>query len=788
MSAPRELRRVGIADVRVVDLRLAVPVALGWITTVILVGTPEVQVTAVPVLWASAAALVALTLRFRVLGVVAFALVVAALCATAVALQAPSRAPATLVDAADSGERVSVVVRATSVIAPGARSWQAVVVSAEGVPMDVPVMVFGASPDHRTDIGTTLTATARLEATDPGDASAFILFPDDAAEVIGDPPWYLDWANDLRRGFLAAASGLPGQGGDLLAGLAIGDTTAVDQNLDTAMKASSLTHLTAVSGANCAIVSGLVLLAGAAVGLPRAVRVAVALVVLVGFVILVTPEPSVLRAATMATIVLVLLALGRPVRGLPVLSLAVLGLLLVDPWLSRTYGFALSVLATAGLLLLASPLAERLAAWMPRPIAFGIAVPTAAQLACQPVILLLDPTLPTYGVVANILAAPAAPLATVVGLAACLLLPVAPPVGAALCSIAWVPAAWIAAVAGFFAGMPGARLPWIGGPVGVGALVVVSAGAVLLVLARGRTRRITALVLALGTLVYGSGVITTRVVELLGRPVGWQVAACDIGQGDAVLFRSGTETALVDTGPDPVRLGACLDDLGVTHLQLLVLTHFDLDHVGGADRVIGRVDRVLVGPSGEPSDDELVQRFESAGARIHRASRGLTGLLGSWRWTVLWPPGGSGRTVEPGNPASIVTSFEPVGECSTGCVSALMLGDLGEDSQRRLVALGSLPHPDIVGVAHHGSADQYAETYSRLGATVGVIGVGVDNGYGHPTSEALGMLAAAGTTVVRTDTAGLILIAPGPGGRGVEVWTAKTPGGAAAPSDDGARR
>ncbi|NYF10979.1 competence protein ComEC [Leifsonia sp. AK011] len=777
-----------MAEVRVVDLRLAVPVALGWVTTVILVGVPEAQVVAVPVLWAFAAGAVALTLRFRVLGVVALALVIAALCATAVALQAPSRAPAVLVEASASGGRVPVVVRATSVITPDARSWQGVVVSANDAPMDVPVIIFGGAPDRRTDIGTTLTATVRLEATDAGDHSAFILFPDDAAEAIRDPPWYLEWANHLRRGFLAAASSLPGQGGDLLAGLAIGDTTAVDQSLGAAMKASSLTHLTAVSGANCAIVIGLVLLAGAAIGLPRGARVAISLLVLVGFVILVTPEPSVLRAAMMAAIVLVLLALGRPVRGLPVLSLAVFALLLVDPWLSRTYGFALSVLATAGLLLLASPLAERLAAWMPRPIAFGIAVPTAAQLACQPVIVLLDPTLPTYGVVANILAAPAAPLATVVGLAACLILPVVPPVGAALCSLAWVPAAWIAAVAGFFAGMPGARLPWIGGPVGVGALIAVSGGVVLLILARGTTRRVTALVLALGMVAYGSSVVTTRVVELLGRPAGWQVAACDIGQGDAVLFRSGAETALVDTGPDPARLGACLDDLGVERLDLLVLTHFDHDHVGGADRVIGKVDRVLVGPSGEPSDDELVQRFEAAGARIDHASRGLTGLLGSWRWTVLWPPGGSGRAVEPGNPASIVTSFEPVGDCPAGCLSALMLGDLGEDSQRRLVPLGSLPHPDIVGVAHHGSADQYPETYSRLGATIGVIGVGADNGYGHPTSEALGMLAAAGTTVVRTDTAGLILIAPGPDGRGVEVWTAKSPEDAAPPGDDGTQR
>src|SRR5690606_39249834 len=135
----------------------------------------------------------------------------------------------------------------------------------------------------------------------------------------------------------------------------------------------------------------------------------------VGFVVLVTPEPSVQRAAVMALAVLVASGSGRPVRGIPVLCLAVLGLLVVDPWLARSFGFVLSVLATGGLLVLAGPLAAAMARWMPRWLAVVIAVPAAAQVACQPVIVLLDAALPTYGVVANILAAPAAPIATVVG-------------------------------------------------------------------------------------------------------------------------------------------------------------------------------------------------------------------------------------------------------------------------------------------------------------------------------------------------------------------------------------
>ena len=75
--------------------------------------------------------------------------------------------------------------------------------------------------------------------------------------------------------------------------------------------------------------------------------------------VLVTPEPSVVRAAAMAVVVLVAIATGRPGGGVPALSVAVIVLLAVDPWLARDYGFALSVAATAGLLLLAGPLAGR---------------------------------------------------------------------------------------------------------------------------------------------------------------------------------------------------------------------------------------------------------------------------------------------------------------------------------------------------------------------------------------------------------------------------------------------
>lgn len=743
----------------IADLRLAIPAAVAWIAAAVIIGIDPVIPTIA--LWAAAGIATAIALARRSLAVVALALAAAAFCSTSVVVQSTSRQPAELVAAAETGRQIDALATLTG--RASGRSYPVTLDVVNGTSAHVPVVVFGPATD--AGIGTTVRITGTLTATDPGDDAAFLVFAERAPTVESPPPWHLDWANGLRARFLAQARGLPGDGGDLLAGLAIGDTTDVGGTLDQAMKSSSLSHLTAVSGANCAIVIGLVMVAGAAVGIPRWARVAASLAVLVGFVVLVTPEPSVLRAAVMASLVLATLARGRPVRGIPVLALATIVLLAFDPWLARSYGFVLSVLATAGLLLLAGPLARVLERWLPRWLAIVIAVPFAAQLACQPVIILLSATLPTYGVVANVLAAPAAPIATVVGLAACVLLVLIPPLGALLCQLAWLPSAWIAAVAQFFASAPAAQLPWP--PGAVGALLLAS-GTVLAVFAV-LGRRWAVVALAVAGAVYLGLAGGGRIAQVTGRP-DWQIAACDIGQGDAVFVRSRGELALVDTGPDPALMRRCMTELGIGRVDLLVLTHYDLDHVGGAGALVGKVDRVFVGPSSDPEDDRLRADLVAGGAHVEQVSRGPTGLLGDLRWEVLWPPSRMG-SLEPGNPASVTLEFQPVGECASGCLSSIFLGDLGEDAQNRLLAAGPVGTVDVVKVAHHGSRDQSERLYERLHATVGVIGVGADNGYGHPTDDLLQILARAGTIPERTDLSGLILLAPGAEPGTVRVWS-----------------
>lgn len=781
---------------RAVDARLALPALAGWLAALVLVGAPAAAVPAA-IAATALAGLAAGVLRRRggagrageLLAASIPSVLAVAVLAIAVALAAPARTPPALSAALDEGVTVDVVIELEqTVVAPlappsgfggwGGASADALIVAVKdgagtAVAVRVPVRVLGLAVADRLPLGTRLEGPVRLIPLEPGDDRVALVRPVGDLVPLAGPPPLLGGADSLRAGFLALMAPFAGDGAALLPGLAIGDTTAVTDDLDAAMKTSALSHLTAVSGANCAIVVGLVLGLGALARWPRPVRVGAALLALGGFVVLVTPEPSVVRAAVMASVVLLALVSGRPARGLPVLGIAVLGILVLDPWIAREYGFALSVLATAALLVLAGPLTEVLQRVLPGWLALAIAVPLSAQLACQPVLILLAPEVPLTGVLANVLAAPAAPVATIVGMVACLLAPVIPPLAMLVAGIAWLPAAWIAGVARVCSQLPGSLLPWPEGAFGALLLAgltvagLVAAG-VPARLGSARSRRRLAVATAAALVVVMGATAGTAALQALGRPGDWVIAQCDIGQGDAVLVRSAGDLALIDTGAEPELLTACLETLGVRRIDLLVLTHFDLDHAGGVPAVVGRVDRVLVGPTGREQDDAVVEALASGGAVIDPVVEGRYGTLGAHAWRVQWPP--AHRGVEPGNDASIVLELRGGPACSD-CPSMLALGDLGADAQRMLAAAHTLAPVDVVKVSHHGSPDQHEPLYTALGAPVALIGVGADNTYGHPAPALLDVLAAAGSTVVRSDTHGLALLAPGEGGSAaLRLW------------------
>ena len=570
-----------------------------------------------------------------------------------------------------------------------------------------------------------------------------------------------DWVVALREHFAESVARFGGDGSALVPGLVLGDTSGIPDSLTRAMRVTSLAHLTAVSGANCAVIVSAVFGLAALLGAGLWVRVFLSATALVGFVIVVGAEPSVIRASIMALLALAALALGRPSTGLSMLAGAVLLSLVVWPTLAHSIGFALSVVATLGLLVLTAPLANLLSRWVSPTIATIVAAPIAAQVSVQPLLLVFQPSIPTYGVVANALADPLAPIATIAGLLSLVFAPI-PAFSIPCAGIAWASGSLIAVIARTCTSLPLTSIPWPNGVIGI---TVAVACTLLLGWALLASRPRLALAAGLLTAISLSTTVGGGAVAWASAPHDWTVAQCDVGQGDAVILRDGAEVAVIDTGRDEHLFRECLGRLGVTHITILVLTHFDIDHAGAYAVARGMVDTVVHGPTDGIADEITLRELEDSGARIVEGRRGLSGRLGRWEWRVLWPT--PSISVEPGNPSSVVISLR---DASGTLPSLVDLGDLPAREQDMMVGLGGIGRTDIVKVSHHGSRDQFPRLYERLRAGVALVGVGSDNEYGHPTEETIALLASVGSTPVRTDRQGVALV--GKDANGVlRVWT-----------------
>ena len=341
-----------------------------------------------------------------------------------------------------------------------------------------PMTVLGGEDWSGVEPGQQIRATGKLKAADAGRTETGTLSASTSPIPLsrtggtgGDPESAL---SRLRARYTAAARTLPGDARGLLPGMVTGDTSALDPGVTAAMKTVGMTHLTAVSGANCSLVLGALLLGARSLRLPRPAAAGLALAGLTLFVGLVGPDASVLRAACMGAIGLAAVAAGRAGQALSLLCTAVIVLLLFNSGLAGDFGFLLSVLATLGIIVAGRPVMAWFPSAVPRAVAAGVAVPFSAQLFCGPVIVLLQPSFSTYALAANLAAAVLVAPVTLLGTAAVPLLAVSPALASVPMALAGIFAASVGAVARFFAGLPGAALAWPEGAVGATTMVLMS--------------------------------------------------------------------------------------------------------------------------------------------------------------------------------------------------------------------------------------------------------------------------------------------------------------------------
>ena len=259
-------------------------------------------------------------------------------------------------------------------------------------------------------------------------------------------------ADSFRRSLRTAVGHLDADSQGLILGMAIGDTSQLRRSTIEELRRSGLTHLLAVSGSNVAIVMGTV--AVALRGLSLSARVASAGAALAFYILVVGPEPSVLRAGAMGAIALGALWRGVQTRPLNLLGLALVVVLLLRPGLVYAPGLHLSAAATAGIVVWANGLADRFAK-LPRPLALALGATLAAQFAVSPVLLATFGEISLVAPVANVLAFPAVAPITVLALAAGVVSLVAPGPARVLMSFVSPLAGWVVEV-----GRTAGTVPW----------------------------------------------------------------------------------------------------------------------------------------------------------------------------------------------------------------------------------------------------------------------------------------------------------------------------------------
>jgi len=564
------------------------------------------------------------------------------------------------------------------------------------------------------------------------------------ARLLAEPgPGRLAWWRSRLETSLAAV--LPdGAGRGVMVALATGSRHRLDAASTELFQATGTSHLMAISGLHVGLVAGLVFaLAGRLAGAGGRDRAAlVALAVATAYGLLAGFGTPVRRALLMLGTVVLAGRWRRPLGPATGLALALIVVLLVQPLDSLTPGFALSFGAVAAILAIAGSDAARADAAGPAGRVRALAsLQWRLWVLLAPLTLLFFDRVAWSAIPANLVAIPAFGLlvvpATLAGAAA-----------AAAGGVFARPAAWLLALTHEALGLVLAVLEWLAAlpgadyqPPGRGPVVIplAAVATLALLLPRCLPGRWIPVWLTLSLLLWRGSAIPSGCVR---------ADVLDVGQGLAVLVRTRTHAMLYDAGPAYASgsdagqrvVVPALRALGVRSLDLMMLSHADNDHAGGAASVAASVAVARVA-SGEPG--ELTGLDAAACERGDR-----------WSWDgidfrVLWPAAAGAA----GNDGSCVL------EVSAGDRRLLLPGDVERDSERRLLAAGALQRADVVLMPHHGSAtSSSAALVDALAPRFAIATAAWRNRWGFPRPEVARRWQASGARVLSTGDYGALAI------------------------------
>jgi competence protein ComEC len=574
----------------------------------------------------------------------------------------------------------------------------------------------------------------------------------DTGQVRGGPQGAVDEVRE--RAELALGRGLPSREGALLRGMALGDDAALPDDVRNEFRASGLSHLVAASGQNVMLLAALVLAGCVVLGLGLRVRLALLLAMIALYVPLAGAGASIQRAGTMGAAGVVAVLAGRPASRWYAFLLAATVTLALNPRALEDVGWQLSFAAVVAILVLATRLRDALGRrGLPRGLAEATALTAAATLGTAPLMAAHFGQTSLVSLPANVAAAPAVAPAMWLGMIAGVVGQVSAALAAPFSALAAFPVAYVMWVAHVASRVPGAQATF---PTALVAAVCLGAVVTIAV----RRARPFALAAALPVVGFAVVLPRTQAGAVGAVPPGLRITFLDVGQGDATLIQRHGAAILVDTGPPDGPILSRLRHAGVRRLDLLVVTHAQADHDGGAAAVLHAlpVAAVLDGrdgvrdvPGARMANEALRRRIRVVRPRARQVVR-----AGGVTIRVLWPQPATGPPQAEADPNQRAI----VAEADADGIRTLLTADAESDVLGPL----DLEAVDVLKVSHHGSADLgLASLLTRLHPRLAAIEVGRHNPYGHPAASTLRALAAAGAAVVRTDRDGSIRVQPAAG-------------------------
>lgn len=558
---------------------------------------------------------------------------------------------------------------------------------------------------------------------------------------------------------LDRALGETGPARGLAGALFVGERSRLGTDEARALRDAGLSHLLAVSGLHVSMV----LLAVTGIidrisGCGRRLRFVVLAASAGAVAALTGAKPPVLRAAWSAAIGALGRSSGRDPDPLDVLALVAGGLALWRPALVAAPGFHLTVAATAGILVLAGPIASGLPG--PRAARNALAVSLAACLATGPIVAWHFERLAPLAPLANLVAVPLCALFLVTG-AAALAFDGIPLVGPAATVAANASAGLLLSLARAVAAVPIASFAV---PRPSPAAVLAYASVVASALPRGwplrRTRRLAA---ALAFMLFHAG-------PFPAGPGPTVVAVLDVGQAQAVVVRGpdgscvlvdagGTAGGRFDAG-DRVVLPA-LARLRCRRLSALVVSHDDEDHAGGADSILRSIEVdeiwVGVGSSRDRRTRAVLDRARASGTATVLVRAGERRWRAGIPWSVLHPTPRDSRLHS--NERTVVL------RAGTPPNRILLPGDVEGRGEGNLLASAAPLRAEALVAPHHGAADAGGGAFLAAAAPRTVlVSVGRNNRFGHPAAAAIARIDSTGAEVYRTDRHGTITLEAGPRG------------------------